>query len=405
MARSINRLSAKFVAKPDKPGRYADGGNLYLVVALGGSRSWAFLYRDGTRQREMGLGSVTAVSLARARELAAQARGLLAEGIDPLDARKKDLARADDTFAAAARDLHAAKSPGWKNAKVRVDWLPMMERYCAAIWQKPVGAITVQDVLGVLAPIWSEKAETASRVRGRMEAVLDAARVRGLMPDDRANVARWRGHLSHLLPKRQRLQRGHFAAMAYADMPKFLAAVRGRPATAARCLEFLILTGARSQEALGARWSEIDLDAGVWTIPPARMKASREHRVPLSDRALALLAEMAQLRAGADGFVFPGQKPGRSLSVMGLEMLLRRMKLDVTVHGFRSTFRDWAGEMTSFPREVAETALAHQVGNSVERAYRRGDALEKRRALMQAWADYCTGTEAQNVVPLRRASE
>lgn len=404
MARSIHRLSARFVATLGKPGRYSDGGNLYLVVTRARSRSWAFLYRDGHRQREMGLGSAATITLARARELAAQARALLAEGADPIEARRKEEQRTDDTFAAVARAYFEAKAPAWKSQKVRKDWLPMMERYCDPLWRKPVAEITVQDVHRSLLPIWVEKSETARKVRGRIEAVLDAARVRGLMPEDKANVARWRGHLSHLLPPSKRLQRGHHAALPYAELQAFMDELRLRPAMAARCLEFLILTAARSSEAMGARWAEFDIAARVWTVPAARMKSSREHRVPLSDRAVEILANVGPLGAGPDSFVFPGQKAGRPLSVMGLEMLLRRMDRDVTVHGFRSTFRDWAGEVANVPREIAETALAHQVGSSTERAYWRGDALEKRRALMQSWADFCSAKAVENVVPFRQAT-
>ena len=260
----------------------------------------------------------------------------------------------------------------------------------------------MNDVLGILQPIWTKKAETASRIRGRIEAVIDAARARGLISQDRANPARWRGHLSHLLPKRQRLQRGHHAALPYTDMPAFVEKLRTRPAVSASCLELAILTAARSAEALGMRWPEVDLKAKVWTVPAARMKASKEHRVPLSDRCIEILEAMAKLKGTDDGYVFPGRDRGKPLSVMSLEMLLRRMKVPVTVHGFRSSFRDWCGECTAFPREIAEAALAHAVGNAVELAYRRGDALEKRRALMQAWADYCGAVQAANVVPMRK---
>jgi len=397
MARSINRLSATSVTSMDKPGRYADGGNLYLVVTANKSRSWAFIFRDGRRQREMGLGSANAVTLARARKLAAQARAHLAEGIDPIEARRRAELQGDGTFSAMAQAYFDAKSQSWKSAKVRKDWIPMMKRYCKPIWEKGADEITSQDVYRCLSPIWSTKAETARKIRGRIEAVLDAARVQGLIPEDKANVARWRGHLSHLLPPSQRLQRGHHAALPYAELPAFLAELRLRPATAARCLEFLILTAARSAEAIGARWSEFDLTAKIWTVPAARMKGSREHRVPLSDRAIEILKEMEPLKSKPDSFVFPGQKKDHPLSVMSLEMLLRRMDRAVTVHGFRSTFRDWAGEAANIDREIAETALAHQVGSSVERAYWRGDVLEKRRAVMQGWADYCAGIRSEKI--------
>ena len=403
MARRINRLNARTVETLKTPGRHADGGNLYLVITPTGGRHWAFLYRSRGRLREMGLGSAGAVGLARARELAAQCRAQLADGVDPIDARRVDEAKGEASFRAVAEDLHASKKGEWRNAKSEAQWLTTLENHGGAIWHKRVDEITVADVLAVLKPIWIAKAETAGRVRGRIEAVLDAARVRGLLPEDRANPARWRGTLSYLLPKRQRLQRGHLKAMPFADVAAFVSDVRERPAIAARCLEFAILTAARSGEALGARWSEIDMAACLWTLPGTRMKAGKTHRVPLSDRCMALLREMEHVRSPGSAFVFPGTKAGRPLSVMALEMLLRRMKVDDTVHGFRSTFRDWCGECTSYPREIAEAALSHQVGDAVERAYRRGDALEKRRALMQAWADYCGQVTMPNVVPIRQA--
>lgn len=403
MAQRINRLNARTVETLKTPGRHADGGNLYLVITPTAGRHWAFLYRSRGRLREMGLGSAGAVGLARARELAAHCRAQLADGVDPIDARRVDEAKGEASFRAVAEDLHASKKGEWRNAKSEAQWLTALENHCGAIWQKRVDEITVADVLAVLKPIWIAKAETAGRVRGRIEAVLDAARVRGMIPEDRANPARWRGSLSSLLPKRQRLQRGHFKAMPFADVSAFVSDLRERPAIAARCLEFAILTAARSGEALGARWSEIDMEACLWTLPGTRMKAGKTHRVPLSDPCITILREMEQLRSPGSAFVFPGTKAGRPLSVMALEMLLRRMKVDDTVHGFRSSFRDWCGECTSYPREIAEAALSHQVGDAVERAYRRGDALEKRRALMQAWADYCGQVTVPNVVPIRQA--
>ena len=256
-----------------------------------------------------------------------------------------------------------------------------------------------EAVLGVLQPIWQTTPETASRLRGRIETVLDAARAKGHIARNEANPARWRGHLDKLLSKRQKLTRGHHAAMAFDDVPEFIGKLRERPAIAAMALEFLILTAARSGEVLGARWAEMDMVAKVWTVPAARMKAGREHRVPLAGRALAILDEAVKGRTGE--FVFSGQRADKHLSGMAMEMLLRRMKAaSVTVHGFRSSFRDWCGEATSFPREIAEAALAHVSGDATERAYRRGDALEKRRTLMEAWANYCEPTLGSNVVPM-----
>jgi integrase len=261
----------------------------------------------------------------------------------------------------------------------------------------PVDRITTDDVLSVLKPLWHEKPETASRLRGRIERVLDAAKAQGLRNGE--NPARWRGHLDQLLPKGQRLTRGHHAAMSYSEVPAFLSALQARQVTAALALEFAILTAARSGEVLGARWHEFDLDRAAWTIPATRMKAGREHRLPLSRRALKIVKAMHEARNG--DFVFPGHKPGRPLSV--LEMMLRRMKIDdATVHGFRSAFRDWAAECTNFPNEVCESALAHVIENKAEAAYRRGDLFDKRRKLMEAWGAYCATPKAGKIVAFRR---
>jgi integrase len=276
-----------------------------------------------------------------------------------------------------------------------------LESYAKAIRPVPVDQIGTEHVLKVLKPIWTTKPETASRLRGRIERVLDAAKALGHRTGE--NPALWRGHLKSLLPKREKLTRGHHPAMPYADVSDFLTQLRAREAVAALALEFTILTAVRSGEALGATWSEIDIQAKVWTIPKGRMKAGKEHRVPLSPRALAILEEATKLRADSSAFVFPGQRRGRPLSGMATEMLLRRMKIETaSVHGFRSSFRDWAGEHTAYPREVAEAALAHQVGDEVERAYRRGDALEKRRKLMDAWEAICETPASGKVVPIGR---
>jgi len=278
-----------------------------------------------------------------------------------------------------------------------------LQVYAAPLRRIPVDKITTDDVLSVLKPLWNDKAETASRLRGRIERVLDAAKAQGLRTSE--NPARWRGHLDQLLPKRQRLTRGHHAAMPYSDVPAFMADLQARQATAALALELAILTAARTGEVLGARWEEFDLDRALWTVPATRMKAGREHRVPLSQRALKITGAMHQCRNG--DYVFPGQKAGRPLSVMALEMVLRRMKVDgATVHGFRSAFRDWAAEATSFTNEVCEAALAHAIENKVEAAYRRGDLFDKRRKLMEAWGRFCTSPadEAQNRIVVLRAS-
>jgi integrase len=273
--------------------------------------------------------------------------------------------------------------PSWRNGKHAAQWEMTLRDYAAPLRRLPPDKITTDDVLSVLKPIWSDKPETASRLRGRIERVLDAAKAQGLRSGE--NPARWRGHLDQLLPKRQRLTRGHHAAMDFADVPAFLGELRAREGTAARALEFAILTVARSGEVLGARWGECDLDRAIWTTPAPRMKAGREHRVPLSRHALKIVKAMHDGRDG--GFVFPGQSPGKQLSVMALEMVLRRMKIEnATVHGFRSAFRDWAAECTHFPNEVCEAALAHVIENKAEAAYRRGDLFDKRRKLMEVWA-------------------
>jgi integrase len=392
MSRQINKLSARAVATLSKPGRHSDGGGLYLSISVGGNsirRRWVFLYRWRGRLREMGLGGVAAISLARAREFAVECRSDLADGIDPKEKRDnaREAAKGVPTFGKCADDYIELKEGGWRNAKHRQQWRSTLRDYTGKLRNKPVDSITTEDVLTALKPIWQAKPETASRVRGRIESVLDAARVSGHIAEGTANPARWRGHLDKLLPKRKRLTRGHHPAMAYADVPGFVEQLRQRQAMAALALEFIILTAARSGEALGAEWSEIDFDAKVWTVPAGRMKGGREHRVPLSARAVEILEDMCKTKVS--DFVFPGNKPKRPLSNMATDMLLRRMKAgNVTTHGFRSSFRDWVGELTTFPGELAEAALAHAVGDETERAYRRGDALAKRRKLMDAWAQY-----------------
>jgi integrase len=397
MARKINRLNARAVATITKHGRHADGGGLYLSISPNGGRRWVFLFRWHGKPTEIGLGSARNVTLARARELAAQARAKLAEGINPKDAVRRPLQGA--TFGEYADRVIEAMRPSWRNSKHAAQWVMTLRDYAAPLRRLPVDKITTDDVLSVLKPLWNTKPETASRLRGRIERVLDAAKAQGLRSGE--NPARWRGHLDQLLPKRQRLARGHHAAMSYDAVPGFMNDLQARAAVAALALEFTILTTARSGEALGARWNEFDLDRAVWTIPAARMKGGREHRVPLSKRALAIVKATHE---GRDGdFVFPGQKPGKPLSAIALEMVLRRMKIeDATVHGFRSAFRDWAAERTNFSNEVCEAALAHLIENKVEAAYRRGDLFDKRRKLMEEWASYCAAPKAGKVVAFRR---
>ena len=392
----MGKLTARKV-ETAKPGKHGDGGGLQLSVAPSGARKWVLRYLWQGKPREMGLGSFPEVSLADAREKALAERRLARQGVDPIAERKKAAEKSIPTFGECADDFVPAKQSEWRNDKHRAQWAMTLTKYAARLRKLPVDTIDTAAVLSVLKPIWQAKPETASRFRGRIEQVLDAAKAHGHRTGE--NPARWRGHLDKLLAKRQKLTRGHHAAMAYADVPAFLARLRERQggSISALALEFTILTAARSGEALGMRWDEVDETAKVWTVPPTRMKAAREHRVPLSGRALAVLAEAKKARVG--DFVFLGSGAGRPLSVMAMEMVLRRMGLDdVTVHGFRSAFRDWAGNETHFPREVAEAALAHVIGDKAEQAYRRGDALEKRRALMDAWTNYCMSKAASNVL-------
>lgn len=403
MSGGRNKLSAR-AAATTKPGRYGDGGGLYLVVAPTGSRKWVYRFSWNGKVTETGLGSAYDVTLAEAREAAADKRKMVKAGINPVQANR-DAAKLSllvPTFGQAADAYIAAKQGEWRNAKHAAQWAMTLTRYAAGLRDMPVNQIDVAAVLSVLQPIWQEKPETASRLRGQIEHVLDAAKAKGHWEGE--NPARWRGHLDKLLPKRQRLSRGHFDAMPYDGLPAFMENLREREGMAALALQFLILTAARSGEVYGARWTEIDLQAALWTIPAERTKAGREHRVPLSAAAMAVLERLAEGRTG--DLVFPGAKTGSKLSSMAMEMLLRRMKVTgATVHGFRSSFRDWAGNETGFAREVAEAALSHVIGDKAEQAYRRGDALQKRRELMEAWANYCGGGFRDNDIPLKQIGE
>jgi integrase len=286
--------------------------------------------------------------------------------------------------------------PGWSNEKHAAQWKMTLDVYAASLRPRDVRDIDTEAVLSVLQPLWTSKPETASRLRGRIERVLDYAKARGFRSGE--NAARWRGHLDQILPKRQKLTRGHHKAMPFADVSEFMERLRARDAMGARALEFTILTAARSGEALGARWSEIDLDKAVWTVPATRMKGAREHRVPLSASALTLLSSLKEIATG--DFVFPGHREGRPLSSLAMEMTLRRMHVNVTVHGFRSAFRDWAAETTGFASDVCEAALAHVIDNRTEAAYRRGDLFDKRRHLMEAWDRYSSSTGSENVIAI-----
>ena len=394
MARKINRLNARAVATITKHGRHADGGGLYLSISPNGGRRWVFLYRWHGKPTEIGFSSARDVPLARARELASQARAKLAEKINPRDARTPTEGA---TFGECADRLIEAMRPSWRNNKHIAGWEMTLRDYAAPLRRLPVDKIVTDDVPSVLKPLWNEKSETASRLRGRIERVLDAAKAQGLRSGE--NPARWRGHLNQLLPKRHSLTHGHYAAMSYGDVPTFVSELQSQPAIAAPALEFIIITIARAGEALGARWEEFDLERAVWTVPAARMKGGREHRVPLSQRALKIIKAMHKIRNG--DFVFAGRKPGKHLTVRAPLTLLRRMSVAATVHGFRSTFRDWAAECTNFTNEVCEAALAHVIENKAEAAYRRGDLFDKRRKLMDAWAVYCSAPGTGMVVAFK----
>ncbi|MGP1676196.1 MAG: tyrosine-type recombinase/integrase [Burkholderiales bacterium] len=394
MKRQLLRLSQKEVVNKKKPGYYPDGGGLYLQVSESGSKSWLFRFVLNGKERQMGLGPFHTVTLADARADAVESRKLLLAKIDPIEARKaKRAGKALDaarsiTFNECATAYINAHRAGWRNGKHADQWTNTIETYCGPVFGAlPVQGVDTGLVLKVLEPIWTAKNETATRLRGRIESVLDWATSRGYRTGD--NPARWRGHIDNLLPaisKRRRVK--HHPALPYDQMGQFIASLRTQQGIAARALEFLILTATRTGEAIGARRSEIDLDAAMWTIPAERMKAEKEHRVPLSPRTVAIIRELEKTHQGE--FVFPGGKQGRPLSNWAMLQVLRRMESgDITIHGFRSTFRDWASERTSYPPQVCEMALAHSVGDQVEAAYRRGDLFEKRRRLMLDWAKHC----------------
>jgi|CXWL01.1.fsa_nt_gi integrase len=394
VARTINRLSAKTIAAIHSPGRHADGGNLYLSVSSNGGRRWVFLFRSKGKLFEMGLGSarIGHVTLKEARERADAARRHLRDGVNPIDARRSSPAEVP-SFGAFADELLDSLTTGFSNEKHIAQWKMTLETYAAPIRSKAVNAVDTADILGVLKPLWTNRPETASRLRGRIEKVLSAAKAKGLREGD--NPARWRGHLDQMLPPRRRLTRGHHAALPFIDVPRFMARLRSRSAPTARALEFLILTATRSIETRGARRGEFDLEQQVWTIPASRMKAKREHRVPLTPAMIDLVEAAGKLEP--NDLLFPSTKKDRALSDSAFKVLMLRLgHAKITAHGFRSAFRDWCSERTEYPHEVAEMALAHVIANRTEAAYRRGDLFEKRRALMQAWENYCDGLAHQN---------
>lgn len=379
VGRPINRLSARAVATAGA-GYHADGGGLYLLVTPAGSASWVFRFTRQGRKREMGLGSAQTFTLAEARERAREARKVLAEGLDPIENRRAARAIVARTWGEAVDDFITTHRAGWKSDAQAAQWRQSLVDHGpdAAL---PVGAIDTPLVVATLRRIWTDKTETATRVRGRIERIWAAEKVAGHVTGE--NPARWRGHLDHLLPKPSKVARaGHHAAMPYRDVPALMAELTARDGLARRALRFTILTAARTAEVTGAQWREFDLKAGLWTIPPERMKAGRAHRVPLVPALVDLLRTL------------PHDRPPFPLSENGMLALLQKsMKRPFTVHGFRSSFRDWVSETTDYPREVAEAALAHTIEDKTEAAYRRGDLLEKRRELMLAWAGYCTADE------------
>jgi integrase len=409
MARQVHRLEPKDIEKHLEAGRYPDGAGLYLQVGPNGNKSWLLRFMRDGRAREMGLGPLHTVGLLEARKRARKARLRLLDGVDPI--AERDALKTADRLAAArsitfeecAAAFIKAHRKGWRNEKHAEQWQSTLDTYAGPVFGAlPVQAVDAGLVIKVLEPIWPEKTETASRLRGRIEKVLDWAKVRGYR--DGENPARWRGHLDKLLPKRRDVQKvEHFAALPYAEIGTFMQEVCDQEGNAALALQFVILTACRTSEAINARWDEIDLDAKVWTIPGSRMKSKREHRVPLTDAAIRILKTMHKRAEGQ--YVFAGGRPDKPLSSMALLALLKRMgRDDLTTHGFRSTFRDWAAEMTNFPREVAEMALAHVVTDQTEAAYRRGGLFEKRRKLMQAWAEFCRRTSGAKVTPINGAT-
>lgn len=408
----MGKLTVKRVAGIKDTGRYGDGQGLFLQVTATGTKSWLYRWERDGRERCMGLGSVHDVDLEEARDLAREARRAVKAGRDPIDERKAERERqkADARklllFRDAAQQYFDAHEAKWANQKTREIFMARLKTFVFPhIGGLPVSDITTADVLRVLEPIWHSRTETASRVRGYIEGILAWATVKGFRQGD--NPARWKGHLKEALPSPTAIAPDkHYAALPFAELPAFYKAVATQGGMAALALRFLILTAARTGEVIGATWSEIDLDNGLWTIPAARMKMRRDHRSPLSQAAIDLLRSVP--REKGNEFVFAGLRKGTGLSNMAMVALVKvRMEVTgITVHGFRSTFRDWAGDATHHEREVIEAALAHAVGDATERAYRRGDALAKRRALMDDWADFALGVPAKpsNVLPMQRAA-
>lgn len=409
MAKGIDKLTALAVKKTSSPGYYGDGGGLWLQISKTGTKSWIFRFTSPItkKAREMGLGSVDTYSLAEARIRAKKARQTVDEGIDPIAEREAEkqkvqvAAAMTMTFAQCAAAYIEAHEAGWKNLKHAAQWKSTLATYAnPEIGNLSVAVVDTAWILKILEPIWKTKNETANRLRGRLEAVLDWATVRGYRAGN--NPARWKGHLDTLLPAPSKIQKViHHAALPYKDIGQFMLNLKAKDGIAALALQFAILTAARSGEVRGATWDEIDFENRTWTIPANRMKAGKEHRIPLSDSALSILQVIPRMIDNP--LVFPAPRGGL-LSDMTMTAVLRRMERgDLTVHGFRSTFRDWAGEMTAYPREVIEHALAHQLKDKAEAAYARGTLFAKRKQLMDSWATFCSTpiVTADNVISLR----
>ncbi|WP_427452258.1 tyrosine-type recombinase/integrase [Litorimonas sp. WD9-15] len=391
----LHKLTATGAKALTKTGRHSDGGGLYLRVQSGGRKSWLFMWKRESVQREVGLGSFVTVTLKAARQMAQTAREALARGEDPKIALRPPTTK---TFLDAAEACLKARDLDSLNPKTKRKWERTAFEIAKPLHRRPVADVKREDILKILTPIWQKTPETGRNVRSHLEIIFNYAK--GREWSDAENPALWKGGLEAVLPALNRANVKHHPAMPYGDVPDFIERLRERPAIAARALEFTILTAVRTSEALDAVISEFDLDAGTWTIPAERMKSGRHHTVPLSDRAIEIVQDMRA--APVSDYVFFGQRPNRPLSNMSMLMLMRRMKAKNAVpHGFRSTFRDWAGDRTRYAREVAEAALSHSVGDVVERSYRRGDALEKRRGLMQDWAAFCEGELNAKVVQLR----
>lgn len=396
MARKARELSALEIGRLTAVGHHAVGGvaGLYLYVVESGARSWVLRTMVGGKRRHMGLGGFPEVTLAKARDKARAAKEQVSQGVDPIVQRLavasslKAQQATQKTFKEAALAYVDAHSQSWDNPKHRAQWVSTLENYAFPhIGNLLVRDVEQEQVLKVLEPIWTTKTETASRLRGRIESVLDWATVRKYRTGD--NPARWRGHLDQLLAAPKKIQKvKHHRALPASQLADFMKKLHARPGIGARALEFAIYCAARSGEVRGAQWSEMDMESAVWKVPAERMKAKKEHRVPLSPSALSLLKSLPK---GADTDLVFASSKGGPLSDMTLTLLMRRMEVDAVPHGFRSTFRDWVGESTNYPRELAEQALAHALESKVEAAYRRGDALEKRRKMMIDWAKFCNG--------------